>query len=146
MVNVNPVDGITYRFRLIGYLIAVFVAGFIIIAICGVLVDSGGDAALVGGLVALAGMATIFAGFLGMQYKIIADAVEKGTSAANSNATAGHSRQPRRGARNRSQGGQQSGTTQQQQRRQRPRQQRQRRQQQGNRQQQDESDDPWGGR
>ncbi len=117
MANVNPVNGITYGFRLIGYLIAVFIAGFVI-TVLGVVIAEGGDsgAIVIGGLVVMIGVLTIFAGFLGMQYKIIADAVEKGVVASNSGTTgtAGQPQQQRQ-AQNRSRGGQQSRTAQQQQ-------------------------------
>ena len=83
MANVNPVDGIVYGFRIIGYLIAVFIAGGLV-ALIG---DSIGGA--VGVLIAFVGGLVIFAGFLGIQFKLIADGVERGIRASQGNAPEG---------------------------------------------------------
>jgi type IV secretory pathway VirB6-like protein len=124
MTNVNPIDGIKYGFQLMGYVVAVFVVGFIIMGVGGLFANTG--SAIIGGLVVLVGFLTFFAGFAGVQYKIIADGVEKGMNAADSGST------PRSGSTTRSQrttrqSGQKQSTQQQ---RQRQRKQQQRKQQQ----------------
>lgn len=77
MTNVNPVDGVEYGLRLMGHLLAVFVVGGLVAAL-GV---SAGDE--IGALLVLVGFLIVFAGVLGIQFKIIADAVERGIRAAN---------------------------------------------------------------
>lgn len=81
MVNVSTEEGIKYGFRLMGYAILVFVAGIVVAAIGAGLMDGGSEA--VGGLIAIFGILVVYAGFLGMGYKVIADGVEKGVRAAN---------------------------------------------------------------
>lgn len=81
MVNVNAVDGIKYGFRLMGYLLAVFVIGFVFMAIGADMVS--GDSPALGGLLAVFGFLVVYAGIMGMGYKVIADGVEKGVRAAN---------------------------------------------------------------
>jgi hypothetical protein len=83
MANVNPVDGIVYGFRLLGYLIVVFIAGGLL-ALIG---QEIGD--ILGLLIAFMGSLTIFAGFAGIQYKIIADGVEQGIRASQGTAPEG---------------------------------------------------------
>jgi len=77
MTNVNPVDGVEYGLRLIGHLMAVFVVGGIV---AGLGVSAGDE---IGALLALVGFLIVFGGILGIQFKIIADAVERGIKAAN---------------------------------------------------------------
>ncbi|MFB6189936.1 MAG: hypothetical protein ABEI57_08630 [Halapricum sp.] len=79
MVAVNTVDGIKYGFRLLGYLIAVFLIGGAIAGVGGAMVE---DSPAVGGLIAIVGIVVIYAGFLGTMYKVIADGVEAGNIAA----------------------------------------------------------------
>ena len=81
MSNVSAIDGVKYGFRLMGYLIAVYIGAAIIIAI-GFAIAEDGSAGL-GGIIILLGGLTLFAGLLGMGYKVIADGVEKGVNAAN---------------------------------------------------------------
>ena len=83
MTNVNPVDGIVYGFRIIGYIIAVFLAGGLV-ALIGAEIDG-----VVGGLIALVGTLAVFAGFLGIQFKLIADGVERGIRASQGTAPEG---------------------------------------------------------
>ena len=83
MANVNPVDGIVYGFRLLGYLVAVFIIGGLL-ALIGNELDN-----ILGLLIAFIGALTIFAGFAGIQYKIIADGVEQGVRSSQGNAPEG---------------------------------------------------------
>ena len=83
MVNVHPAEGIRYGIELIVYLISIFIVGFILLTIGGVLamlsLESGGTiSGFLGLLFVFAGFVVILAGGAGMQYKIIADGVEKG--------------------------------------------------------------------
>lgn len=91
MVAVSTVDGIKYGFRLLGYLLAVVVAGGLLLAI-GVEFSPGpygrGNAVLAF-VFMLAGMAIIYAGGLGMLYKVIADGVAVGNRAADGGGTVG---------------------------------------------------------
>ncbi len=80
MANVNPVDGIMYGFRLMGYILAVNVIGGLFFLV-GLELDN-----VLGVLVALVGVFVAFAGILGIQYKIIADGVEQGVLASRGNA------------------------------------------------------------
>jgi len=85
MVAVNVVDGVKYGFRLLGYLLAVLVVGGILLAIAGSFTGGtmgrGGNPimALIFGL---AGVGVMYAGGLGLMYKVIADGVEIGTLSA----------------------------------------------------------------
>lgn len=84
MVAVNTVDAMKYGFRLLGYLIAVFIAGGILWLIGVGFAPSGfrqGNPILAG-VFFLAGAAVIYAGGLGIFYKVIADGVEIGNRAA----------------------------------------------------------------
>lgn len=91
MVAVSSVDGIKYGFGLLGYLLAVVVAGGVLILI-GTGFSPGpysaGNPVLVMVFV-LAGMAIIYAGGLGLLYKVIADGVHVGTVAAERGGPAG---------------------------------------------------------
>jgi hypothetical protein len=125
MANVNPIDGIKYGFQLMGYAVAVFVVGFVVMGVGGLFANTG--SAIIGGLVVLVGFLTFFAGFAGVQYKIVADGVEKGMNAANGGSA------PRSGSRStaRSQTTRQGGRKQStQQQRQQQQKQQQRKQQQ----------------
>lgn len=83
MTNVDTIDGIVYGFRIIGYSIGVFAVAGIISAIGFALLDGGGAAGIIGGLIALVGVLAFFAGVIGVLYKLIADGVEKGMNAAH---------------------------------------------------------------
>ena len=92
MVAVNVVDGVKYGFRLLGYLLAVFIVGGILLLIGGSFtggpMNRGGNPimALIFGL---AGAGVIYAGGLGLMYKVIADGVEVGTLSAERGGGAG---------------------------------------------------------
>jgi hypothetical protein len=83
MAAVSVIDGVKYGFVLLGYFIAVFLTGGVILGI-GAAVSAGGtngnDAAfvVVGGLLALVGGLVVLAGLFGVLYKIIADGVGRG--------------------------------------------------------------------
>lgn len=97
MANVNPIDGVKYGFRLMGYTIAVFVGGMVIAAIGARMAEdaASGGSVVLGALIAIFGVAVIYAGMLGMAYKIIADAVEKGIRSADGPVSAAGSRAAR---------------------------------------------------
>jgi len=101
VVNVNAIEGIKYGFRLMGYVVAVAVIGAGMMSMGGVMVD--GDSPVIGGLVALVGFLVFYAGFLGVAYKVIADAVEQGVRAAGQTPT-GPSGNQQRGNANARQG------------------------------------------
>lgn len=92
MPAVNAMDGITYGFRLIGYFLAVGIVGGVVTIVgsgfmgAGAAPGVGGSAnpgmALLGGLIALAGVLVIYAGTLGVMYKVIGDGVKAGIEAA----------------------------------------------------------------
>lgn len=86
MATVNVRKAVRYGFVLLGYFIAVFIAGGIIAWIGSMILVAGlsGDGALalliflIGGLIWLIGVLIIFAGLLGVNYKVIADGVTRG--------------------------------------------------------------------
>jgi hypothetical protein len=82
MANVNPLNGMMYGFRLMGYLLAVLGVG-VVLSLVGFFLLSDGSL-ISGGVVSLIGILAVFAGQAGLLYKVIADGVEKGMSAANS--------------------------------------------------------------
>ena len=92
MTAVNVVDGVKYGFVLLGYFIAVFIAGGVLFGI-GLAVSAGGTEGnsvgfvLVGGLLALIGGLVINAGLFGVLYKIVADGVQRGIETAIEPAT-----------------------------------------------------------
>jgi len=92
MVAVNVVDGVKYGFRLLGYLLAVTIVGFVLIAIGGAFApgpfDSGNP--ILALIFVLAGVAIIYAGGLGLLYKVIADGVEMGMLSAGRGGGAGN--------------------------------------------------------
>lgn len=77
MVNVDAMDGIRYGIGLLKYLLLV-AGGGTLIAMMGV--SMSGD---VGMLVVLLGTLVVWAGMLGLFYKVVADGVERGVGAAN---------------------------------------------------------------
>jgi len=85
MVAVNTTDAIKYGFRLLGYLLAVFVAGGVLIMVGAGFMPTGfsGGNPILGLLFWIAGIVVIYAGSLGMLYKVIADGVEIGNRAAD---------------------------------------------------------------
>lgn len=81
MVNVDAMDGIRYGIGLIKYILLV-AAGGVLISAVGMSMADGGDQAA-GLLVAVLGTLVVWAGMLGLLYKVIADGVERGVSVAN---------------------------------------------------------------
>jgi hypothetical protein len=84
MVAVNTKDAIMYGFRLLGYLLAVFVLGGILIGIGAAFTPgpfSRGNPIL-SVIFVLAGIAVMYAGGLGLLYKVVGDGVEVGNRAA----------------------------------------------------------------
>jgi len=77
MANVNALNGIEYGFRLIGYLLGVLIVGVII----GLIGQAIGD--VIGVLVSALGGLVVLAGVLGIQFKLVADGVERGVRAAH---------------------------------------------------------------
>ena len=88
MTAVGVLDGIKYGFVMLGYFVAVFVVGAVLIGIGGA-VGAGGTGgndvvfAVVGGLLALVGGLVVLAGSFGVLYKIIADGARRGVESAN---------------------------------------------------------------
>lgn len=80
MANVNPIDGVKYGFRVIGYAIGIFIAAGVISTAGFGLLDGGSP--VIGGIIVFLGFLTFFAGFMRVQYKLIADGVKKGMRAA----------------------------------------------------------------
>jgi hypothetical protein len=87
MTAVGVLSGIKYGFVLLGYFIAVFLVGGVILGI-GVAIASGGttggDTALlaVGAVLSVIGGLIVYAGVFGVLYKIIADGVKRGIESA----------------------------------------------------------------
>lgn len=75
MVAVNVVNGITYGFRLFGYLLGISILGLLPLGIGGLLLDG---TPLVGALLMVFGFLVFYAGSFGLIYKVIADAVSAG--------------------------------------------------------------------
>lgn len=84
MVAVDTMDAIKYGFRLLGYLLAVFLAGGVLLAIGAGFTPGprGSGNPILTIIFLIAGIAIMYAGGLGIFYKVIADGVEKGVSAA----------------------------------------------------------------
>lgn len=84
MVAVDTIDALKYGFRLLGYMLAVFIAGGLLAGIgagfSGGPMDSGNPILAI--LFMIAGIAIIYAGGLGIFYKVIADGVEVGVNSA----------------------------------------------------------------
>jgi len=93
MVAVNVIDGVKYGFRLLGYLLVVLVVGGLLLAVGGNFVSGplgrGGNPILAL-IFILAGVGVIYAGGLGLMYKVIADGVEVGTLSAQRGGGAGN--------------------------------------------------------
>lgn len=86
MVAVDTTDALMYGFRLLGYLIAVFLAGAVLLGIGAGFSPGpmGSGNPILALLFIVAGAAVLYAGGLGIFYKVIADGVEKGNRAASS--------------------------------------------------------------
>lgn len=80
MATVNPIDGIKYGFRLLGYGLAVFLIAAIFMGIGTFIAD--GSSEVIGGILILLGGLVFYAGFLGIGYKVIADGVKAGVEDA----------------------------------------------------------------
>lgn len=92
MVAVNTIDGIKYGFRILGYLLAVFLAGGLLVLVGAAFGD---DNVILTGIFMIVGLAIIYAGSLGLLYKVIGDGVEIGNRAANNQQPVpGQSQQP----------------------------------------------------
>ena len=91
MVAVNTIDGIKYGFRIMGYLLAVFLAGGLLILIGS---EFGNDSVILMGIFWIVGLALIYAGGLGLLYKVIGDGVEVGNQAVNNQPARGQPQQP----------------------------------------------------
>jgi len=77
MARVNSVEGIRYGFGTIGYMLGVVVFGLLFFVVGFVMLDNQSPG---GGIVMiLIGASVLYAGFAGTTYKVIADAVDKGT-------------------------------------------------------------------
>jgi len=98
MSRVSTGEGIKYGFSLLGYLVAVSLVAFVVVAIgagmAGRSVENGtfGEAIL-GALVVLAGVLIFYAGFIGTVYKVIVDGVT--TALERTDAVAGDEGLPR---------------------------------------------------
>ena len=87
MGEVTPVEGIKYGFRIMAYLLVVFVAGTIVtflgFGLLGVAMPSGlGEEpnvalGLLGFVLAAVGALTFYAGIIGSLYKVIVDGVSR---------------------------------------------------------------------
>lgn len=75
MVAVNVVNGITYGFRLFGYLVGISILGLLPLGSGVVLLDGN---PLLGALLMVVGFLVFYAGSFGLIYKVIADAVSAG--------------------------------------------------------------------
>jgi hypothetical protein len=83
MSTVSVVEGIKYGFGLLAYIFAVGLAAGIIMIIGAFMAQAGSDAlTFIGFLVTLSGGLTLYAGMLGIGYKVAADAVKEGVDAA----------------------------------------------------------------
>lgn len=81
---VNIIEGIKYGFSLLLYVLGVGVAGGIVFLIGAFVAQGEGMVAtFIGGLIALVGILVIYAGLLGIGYKVIADGVHVGVEAAS---------------------------------------------------------------
>lgn len=76
MARVSSAEGISYGLGLFGYLFGVFILGFLLIVGGGALAT---QEPIVGIIVLLIGGVCLYAGVFGTAYKVIADAVDKGT-------------------------------------------------------------------
>lgn len=75
MVAVNVINGVTYGFRLFGYLVGLSILSFLPLGIGVILLDG---TPLVGALLMVFGFLMFYAGTFGLIYKVIADAVSAG--------------------------------------------------------------------
>ena len=80
MTLVNSKDGLQYGFQLLGYLLLVGIGGGIVVGIGSMITE---NSPLIGGLFTVVGILVIYAGSLGLLYKVIADGVKTGVEGAN---------------------------------------------------------------
>jgi len=84
MANVSTVEGIGYGFRIMLYAIAVFVIAVVFFVGSAFFLDMNeGVFRAIGALLGFLGALIAYAGALGLLYKVIADGVERGVSAAD---------------------------------------------------------------
>lgn len=88
--TVSVKEGIKYGFGLIVYLFGVGGVGGVTMLVGVLLARGGGSMAVVGALLGIGGFVVIYAGFLGVAYKVIADGAKVGIEAANSDVPAAH--------------------------------------------------------
>jgi protein-S-isoprenylcysteine O-methyltransferase Ste14 len=85
MVAVNIRDGIRYGASLLGYFVVLFITGGIVSSLGFALLSLDNIVAtLIGFLLFLAGLVVLYAGSLGVGYKVIADGVEQGVRSVRS--------------------------------------------------------------
>ena len=96
MTAVDMKDALVYGFKLLGYLLLVFIAGGILILIGASFVPSlrGGGNIILAAIFYIAGISVIYAGSLGMLYKVIGDGVEIGNIASRSGGGGAAASQP----------------------------------------------------
>lgn len=90
MTAVKITDAIKFGFVVIGYLIAIFIVGGIVLAIgAGIAGVGGGVGGIIGGIISLIGLIIAIVGgiilygaLFGASYKIVADGVERGIESA----------------------------------------------------------------
>ena len=89
MVAVNIRDGIRYGASLLGYFVVLFIVGGIVSSLGFALLGLDNIVAtLIGLLLFLAGLVVLYAGSLGVGYKVIADGVEQGVRSVRSDGSA----------------------------------------------------------
>lgn len=89
MVAVNIRDGIRYGASLLGYFVVLFIVGGIVSSLGFALLGLDNIVAtLIGFLLFLAGLVVLYAGSLGVGYKVIADGVEQGVRSVRSDGSA----------------------------------------------------------
>ena len=89
MVAVNIRDGIRYGASLLGYFVVLFIVGGIVSSLGFALLSLDNIVAtLIGFLLFLAGLVVLYAGSLGVGYKVIADGVEQGVRSVRSDGSA----------------------------------------------------------
>lgn len=87
MAEVSPVEGIKYGFRIMGYLLVVFVVGTVVLFVgvglmaaamsSGVGQEPSPGMAFVGFVLVVLGGLTFYAGIIGSLYKVIVDGVSR---------------------------------------------------------------------
>jgi len=92
VTRVSTIEGIAYGYRMMAYYLVVIVAGQAALGVGAWLIGTGADTGfgqspewgllVAGAVVALFGLLTVLAGGFGAGYKLIADGVARGGSAA----------------------------------------------------------------